>query len=151
VAVKRSVTTTGKVQPADTRATVLEEQLVEVQVIHDILIPAAPRLYVWQVDVGSLATQVLRVPHSMHRLVQFLASVAAIDVYRFALMVAQGLQHLSAQVPQVDDSLPVRSVVNAQALGRRTLNKLFQSEVLRQLHLRIILRFVHYKEILCFS
>ena len=151
MAVARALSATGKVQPADTRATVFEEHLVEVQVVHDVLIPAAPRLYVWQVDVGSLATQVLRVPHSMHRLVQLLASVAAIDVYRLALMVAQGLQHLATQVPQVDDSLPVRSVVNAQAVGRRTLNKLFQSEVLRQLHLRIILRFVHYKEILCFS
>ena len=99
MAVTRTVTTTGKVQPADTRAAVLEEQLVEVQVVHDILIPAAPRLYIRQVDVGSLATQVLRVPHSMHRLVQFLASVAAIDVYRLALMVAQGLQHLAAQIP----------------------------------------------------
>ena len=96
MAVARAVSATGKVQPADTRATVLEEQLVEVQVIHDVLIPAAPRLYIRQVDVGSLTTQVLRIPHSMHRLVQLLASVATIDMYRLALMVAQGLLSINS-------------------------------------------------------
>ena len=64
-------------------------------------------------------------------------------MYRFALVVAQGLQHLAAEVAQVNHCLPVRAVVDAPLVGRLTLDKLFQSEVLRQLHLRIVIWFIH--------
>ena len=138
-----AVAATADVQPADTRATIFEEYLVEVQIVDDELIPAAPRLFVWQVDVGSLAVEVLRVAYAMYRLVEFWTAVAAIDMYRFALVVAQGLQHLAAEVAQVNHCLPVGAVVDAPLVGRLTLDKLFQSEVLRQLHLRIVLRFIH--------
>ena len=138
-----AVAATADVQPADARATVFEEHLVEVQVVDDELIPAAPRLFVWQVDVGSLAVEVLRVAHAVHRLVELGTAVATVDVDGFALVVAQWLQHFAAQVAQVDHCLPVWSVVDAPLVGRLALDKLFQSEVLRQLHLRIVIWFIH--------
>ena len=143
MAVALAVAATADVQPADTRATIFEEYLVEVQIVDDELIPAAPRVDVGDVQVGSLAIEVLRVAHAVHRLVELGTAVATVDVDGLALVVAQWLQHFAAQVAQVDHCLPVGAVVDALLVGRLALNKFFQSEVLRQLHLRIVLRFIH--------
>ena len=143
VAVLAAVTATADVQPAGTTMAVFEEHLVEVRMVHQELIPTAARVDIGDVQVGSLAIEVLRVAHAMYRLVQCLAAVAAIDVDGLLGVVAQRLQHFAAQVAQVDDHLPVRSVVNLQGIGRGTLNKLFQLEVRRQLHLWIVHWFIH--------
>jgi hypothetical protein len=76
----------------------------------------------------------------MYRLVQLFTTVPTIDVDGVTHVVAQRLQHLAAQLAQVDHYLPrLRCVVNTQTACRLTLYEFAQQEVLRELCMWIII------------
>ena len=130
VAVAPTVPPTGEVQPAVAHATaVLEEQLVEVGVADDPLEPLTGYLFVGHGEVGSLAQHVLRAPDATHRLVQRLAAEAAGDADGLTVVLAQRLQHFTAQVPHGQHLLITGFVVDAEPLGSDTLSELTQCKV----------------------
>ena len=134
------VGTVADVQPAAATAVMLQDALVEVQVVNNPVVPHASGVQIGDVDVGGTTIQMLRVPYPMYRLVQLFTTVATIDVDGVAYMVAQRLQHLAAQLAQVDHYLPrLRCVVNTQTACRLTLYEFAQLEVCCELSIWIII------------
>ena len=125
VAVALTVPPAGEVQPAVAHAgAMLEEHLVEVGVADDPLEPVARHLLVRYAEVGSLTEEMLRAPHTAHRLVQLLTAEAAGDADWLTVVAAQGLQYFAAQVLHGQHLLVAGLVVDAEALGSDTLGKL---------------------------
>ena len=108
----------GYVEPATSIAHgMLKEQLVEIQVLLDVAEHLLSSLHRRDVDVGSLATQVLRYRASTNGMVQSWAAVAAGDA-NHAEAKSQGFQHLlSQQAKTVDNG----------AVGRHVIDMLLQS------------------------
>ena len=130
VSVALAVPPTGEVQPAVAHATaVLEEHLVKVRVMGYPLEPLTGYLFVRDTEVGSLAQHVLRAPYTSHRTVQRLAAEAAGDADGLAVVLAQRLQHFTAQVPHGQHLLIAGLVVDAEPLGGDTLSELTQCKV----------------------
>ena len=75
--------------------------------------------------IRRLAADMLAVCHSAHSPIQLLASVAAADVYGFVEVLAQGFQHLFAQVPDVRHQCRRHSVVDVESGGRLRPLELF--------------------------
>ena len=134
------VGTVADVQPAAATAVMLQDALVEVQVVDNPVVPHASGVQIRDVDIGGTTIQMLRVPYPMYRLVQLFTTVATIDVDGVTHVVAQRLQHLAAQLAQVDHYLPrLRCVVNTQTACRLTLYEFAQQEVLCELCMWIII------------
>ena len=103
----------GDVEPATAVAHgMLKEQLVEIQVLLDVAKHLLPLLHRRDVDVGSLAAQVLRGRASTNGNVQSRAAVAAGDA-NHAETKSQGFQNfLSQEAKTVDNGVVGRQVVD---------------------------------------
>ena len=125
------------VYPDGTAAVVLEEQLVEGAVGEDEVVEQAAFGDVADVQIGGLAEEVLRPSHAVDGLVEGLAAVARVDDDGASDVVAQRLQDVAAEVEQGYDMLPLRCVVDTETLGRGTVDKLSEGEVLGELHAQV--------------
>jgi len=85
-------------------------------------------------DVGGAASQVLTGLRSSHGLVQFRASVTARHRYRVSVRIADGLQHLLCQHPQVLLYNRRGHIIYALPCCRTGGVHLLQCKVLRQSH-----------------
>ena len=143
VAVVFEVQLAADVQPEGSAAVVLQDTLVEVQVVHNPVVPRACRVDVGHMNVGGTAMEVLRVADTVYRLVECLAAVSAVDAYGVSHMVAQGLEHLAAEVSQSEHHFYGRCVVDAQSLGCLTLYEFAQSEILAEQLIGVICVLFH--------
>lgn len=134
------VGTIANMQPAAATAVMFQDALVEVQVVNNPEVPLAGGIQVGYTDISCTTVEVLRVADTMYRLVQLFTPVATIDVDGMTYVVAQRLQHLAAELAQVDHYLPrLWYVINTQTVCRLTLYEFAQTEIRRELSIRIII------------
>ena len=119
----------------------LEEQLVEVGVQPDEVEHLAPHLHVGYVQVGGLATEVLRVGRPAHGGVEGLAPESAGDSGH-AEPVPDGFEHVAAQLPHIFHLPFVGVVVYPHPDGHSRACHLFEREMLAQ-HFVVFHGFFH--------
>ena len=119
-------------QPAHSILTdMLKKQLVELQVLFYKAEHLAAHLDVRDVDVGRLATQMLRVLYAAHGSVQSFTAVPTGDPDDTEAL-PQGFQHMLAQLLQAIDYFFTRFVSDAESDSGSTGTHFPQGEMRRQ-------------------
>ena len=146
------VGTIANMQPAAATAVMFQDALVEVQMVDNPVIPLAGGVQVGYMDISCTTVEVLRVADTMYRLVQLFTPVATINVNGMAYVVAQRLQHLSAELAQVNHHLPrLWYVINTQTVCRLTLYEFAQTEIRRELSIWIIILHIFTCFFMCYT
>ena len=136
------------VQPTVAVAVMFHKEKVEVQVVDHPEVPLPGRVNVGYVQVGGAAIQMQRLAQSVQGLVECRTAVAAEHGDRLSDVVAQRLQHLAAQLSQVEHHLPRRPVVDAQPPRRLMFCKLAQPEVFAEHLVGVVCYLFHHRFVL---
>ena len=133
------------VQPTVAVAVMFHEEEVEVQMVDHPEVPLPGRVNIGYVQVGGTSQDVERGSKTVQGLIKCRTAVAAEHGDGLSHVVAQRLQHLAAQLSQVEHHLPRRHIVDAQPLGRLMFYKLAQPEVLAEHLVGVIYYLFHHR------